>query len=267
MSIGNPEQVLIEVNIALKNIEDKNLLKKRYIPGSQELKEITNKIEGVLRASCDDYEKRIKRLHTVYSSSDKQQTYIWDVKTAKDYLLSLQSELNFIISSENGGVVTDEKYFKTIDHILDLLQRFHLGAYWLEKHRRKNHAPFVIDDEFDVQDLLYSFLVVNFPDAEVEDPAKKIAGVSSRLDVVIGNLKLIIEIKCFKKENNWTTMFKDINHKIQTYSQNEEYDQMIIFIYNPDSAVKNPYRIEKDITKEQNIGGKKFNVICIVDPK
>jgi hypothetical protein len=267
MSIKNPEQVLIEVNIALKDIEGKNLLKKQYIQGSEELKQITNKIDGVLRASCDDYEKRIKQLHNAYSSSNKQQTYIWDVETARNYLLSLQSELNFIISPENGAVVATNKYFKTIDHILDLLQRFHFGAYWLEKHRRKNHVPFVINDEFDVQDLLYSFLVVNFPDAEVEDPAKKIAGVSSRLDVVIGNLKLIIEIKCFKKENNWTTMFKDINHKIQTYSQNEEYDQMIIFIYNPDSALKSPYKIEKDITKEQTIDGKKFQVIGIIDPK
>lgn len=266
MSIKNPEKVLMEVNFALNDIEDKKLLDKYYGQGSDELKQITGKIEGVLRASCEDYKIRLKRLYNPYATSDRQQTYLSNVKTAKNYLLSLQSELNFIISQKKESVSKDNN-FKTVDHILDLLQRFHLGANHLEKHRRVNHDPFVVNDEFDVQDLLFSILLVNFPDVEIEDPAKKIAGVSSRLDVVIRNLKLIIEIKCFKKGNNWATMFKDINHKIQTYSQNENYDQMIIFIYNPDSALVNPDKIQKDITKKQTIDGKNFNIICIVDPK
>lgn len=164
-------------------------------------------------------------------------------------------------------ILEDEKRFEIIDQILNSLRRFHLGANWLEKHRRKNHDPFIINNEYDVQDLLYSFLLINFPDADIEDPGKKIAGVSSRSDIVIQNLKLIIEIKCFKEGDDWTSMLKDINHKIQTYSQKENYDQIIIFIYNPDFALKNPDKIEKDLTKEQSIDGKKFQVIAIINPK
>lgn len=163
-------------------------------------------------------------------------------------------------------IIEDDKRLKIIEKILDSLRRFHHAANWL-KERRKGHDPYIINDEYDVQDLLFSFLIMNFPETDVEDPSQRVATVSSRQDIIIQNLKLIIEIKHFKSGDTWSAMKKDIDSKIQTYSQKNNFDQIIIFIYNPDLALKNPDIIERDYTTTQSINGKEFKVYCIINPK
>lgn len=161
----------------------------------------------------------------------------------------------------------DENRFEVIDKILDTLPKFHLSANFLEKHRRKNHRPFIINDEYDVQDLLFSYLLMTFDRVDVEDHGRKIAGVSTRSDIFLRDLKLIIETKCFKAGDTWSTMKQNIDSKIQTYLQNENYDFMIIFIYNPDLALKNTSMIESELSTSQSINGKEFRIVTIVDPK
>ena len=164
-------------------------------------------------------------------------------------------------------VLDDQKRLESINNIVESLHNFHLAADWLGKHRRQDKDPFKITDEYDVQDLLFSFLLINYPQADKEDPNKKIAGVSGRTDINISNLKLIIETKHFKKSDTWSSMLKDIHHKIQTYSRKEDYDTLIIFIYNSDRELKIPHKIENDLTTRQKINGKEFNVIAVIDPK
>lgn len=161
----------------------------------------------------------------------------------------------------------DETRFEVIYKILDTLPRFHWSANLLEKHRRKNHPPFIINDEYDVQDLLFSYLLMTFDRVDVEDHGRKIAGVSTRSDIFLRDLKLIIEIKCFRTDDNWSAMKQNIDSKVQTYLQNENYDFMIIFIYNPDLALKNTSMIESELSTSQSINGKEFRVVAIVDPK
>lgn len=164
-------------------------------------------------------------------------------------------------------ILEDEKRFELIEKISESLRRFHLSTNWLEKHRRQNHDPFIIKDEYDVQDLLYSFLLMNFPEVDMENPGKKIADVSIRQDIIIQNLKLIIEIKCFRNGDDWPAMKQSINNKIQSYSRVGDYDYIIVFIYNPDLVLKKPDIIERDLTTSQRINDSEFDVLGIVDPK
>lgn len=164
---------------------------------------------------------------------------------------------------QSQEILDNESDVKLIEKIL---RNFNTCAMWLKNHRRKDHEAFILKDEYDVHDLIYSFLVMLYPDAETEDPSSKVAGISGRTDITIKSKKLIIEIKYLKNWKDWKAMLTDIHHKIQTYSQKEGYDQMIVFIYNPDGAMKNPDEIEKTLSKEDVIGGKKFKTTTIIIP-
>lgn len=108
---------------------------------------------------------------------------------------------------------------------------------------------------------------MNFPEVDMENPGKKIADVSIRQDIIIQNLKLIIEIKCFRNGDDWPAMKQSINNKIQSYSRVGDYDYIIVFIYNPDLVLKKPDIIERDLTTSQRINDSEFDVLGIVDPK
>src|SRR5262249_10805044 len=62
-----------------------------------------------------------------------------------------------------------------------LLTRFHLVAQRL-KNRRANRPTFFINDEYDVQDLLYALLQIEFDDIRIEEPTPSTAGKSARMD-------------------------------------------------------------------------------------
>lgn len=104
-----------------------------------------------------------------------------DQKQIKDILLRIakfKSETETILQkyaplySFPGGV----------KEILEfLILRFHSFAKQIQK-RQRNREPFIIRDEYDVQDLLHSLLRIHFDDVRPEEYCPSYAGKSARMD-------------------------------------------------------------------------------------
>lgn len=56
---------------------------------------------------------------------------------------------------------------------------------------RENRETLKIEDEYDVQDLLHALLLLYFDDVRAED----YAGKSSRMDFLLKNERVVIEVK------------------------------------------------------------------------
>ena len=102
----DPEIALKRVNAFLEEIENKKLLEKNYMDGSEELDRIRKEIEGLLRAMFHDPQKRINEYYDPYTWSgmterDKQDKYISEVKKVINNLLSLKKELKLYIDSKS----------------------------------------------------------------------------------------------------------------------------------------------------------------------
>lgn len=71
-----------------------------------------------------------------------------------------------------------------INNLILLLNRFHKVAQAI-RHRYQNRETIIINDEYDVQDLLNGLLQIYFDDVRKEDFSPSHAGANSRLDFVL----------------------------------------------------------------------------------
>jgi hypothetical protein len=79
--------------------------------------------------------------------------------------------------------------------VLTLCQRLPNAARILAT-RDRARAPFVISDEYDVQDLLHAVLRAYLKYSVHEEPLGKVGGAkSSRADVAIEDIGTIVEVK------------------------------------------------------------------------
>ncbi|MBL1729070.1 hypothetical protein ELD60_31035, partial [Klebsiella pneumoniae] len=120
-----------------------------------------------------------------------------------------------------------------------ICSRFHLVANQL-KTRHSNRESLVISDEYDVQDLLHALLHIYFDDIRPEEWTPNYAGGSSRVDFLLKNEGIIIEVK----KTRATLKAKDIGSELlidsQRYRSHPDCKKLLCFVYDPDGWIANP---------------------------
>lgn len=86
----------------------------------------------------------------------------------------------------------------SVELIKNIFYNFQDAIKHLTNNRRKNHTVFEINDEYDVQDLSYLILRSIFINLEFENPHFKIGGTNSKVDLMIENEGIDIELKMIK---------------------------------------------------------------------
>ena len=80
----------------------------------------------------------------------------------------------------------------------NLFSKFHRIVISL-RNRYSKRPAFKINDEYDVQDLLYSLLLLHFEDIRREEWTPSYAGGTARMDVLLKKETLVIECKKTRK--------------------------------------------------------------------
>src|SRR5262245_39338225 len=111
------------------------------------------------------------------------------------------------------------------------MQRFHVTAKHLSNRPRKDKESlgYRIDDEYDVQDLLYAILKPVIPDLEREDPVPKTAGDSGRVDLCSASCGMVIEIKYAKTRERASALPGECREKVLLYSKWPRLRHLIFF--------------------------------------
>ena len=120
-----------------------------------------------------------------------------------------------------------------------------------------------IDDEYDVQDILYVVLKSVFPTIKYENPLAKLGGSSTRLDFVLIEEGIIIEVKQIREEEkNDKKFIQQIKIDLQSYHVLDYLKEIIFYVYAPKAIqdVNNFYELEGP----QTINNKSFDVKIIV---
>ncbi len=120
-----------------------------------------------------------------------------------------------------------------------------------------------IEDEYDVQDLLYVSLKSVFPTMKYENPLTKFGGKSTRLDFVLMEEGVIIEVKQINEcEKNDSKFIDQLKIDIESYHVLDYLTDLIFYIYAP-KAIQDINNF-LELQGERNIKGKIFNVKVIV---
>lgn len=131
------------------------------------------------------------------------------------------------------------------------------------RHRYKNRpALAVIEDEYDVQDLLHGLLRVFFDDVRAEDPAPMHAGAASRLDFVLKKERIVIEVKKTRPTLREKELGEQLITDIERYKSHADCKTLYCLVYDPDHYINNPVGIENDLSRTNP-----FPVRVIISPK
>ena len=141
---------------------------------------------------------------------------------------------------------------KDIEEPLSLIQRILDRFGDVERALRQRYddrEPFVVNDEYDFQDLLRSLLSIYFDDISPEDPGSKFAGSSTRVDLLLRKERIVIELKKTRTDTSEGALGKALKLDIVDYKQRPNCDALVIVIDDGAARVKNPGGFAADLMK------------------
>ncbi|MDR6761911.1 hypothetical protein J2Y38_002120 [Flavobacterium sp. 2755] len=150
---------------------------------------------------------------------------------------------------------------ETVRHVLN---NFSNAIQKIINGRRLNHPDFKIEDEYDVQDILYVILKSIFPKIRDEDPIPKVGGKSTKIDLILREEKILIEVKMIKvKDSNETHFIEQLKIDFESYHQCKWMKKLFCFVYDPYKKTRDISNFN-DLNGERTKGENNFNVEVIV---
>jgi hypothetical protein len=179
------------------------------------------------------------------------------------------ADLQGAIMSDLGHLswleLVDKKKTETspppITQIERLLRRFHLVARQLQL-RHDDRDSLLINDEYDVQDLLHALLKIYFDDVRPEENTPSYAGGGSRLDFLLKKEKTVIEAKFATAKLKDKQIGGELMIDIQRYQSHPDCESLVCFVYDPGGFLKNPVGLANDLSKKYD----KVTVKVIIVP-
>lgn len=149
-----------------------------------------------------------------------------------------------------------------VEIVQNICNRFHQVARQIRK-RYNGRTTIDVEDEYDVQDLLHALLRLHFDDVRAEEWTPSYAGTASRMDFLLKQEKIVIEVKKTRKNLGEKEVGGQLAIDIQRYQVHPDCETLICFVYDPEARVANPAGIENDLNRDIN----NLKVITIITPK
>ena len=150
----------------------------------------------------------------------------------------------------------DERYLLNI-----IFNKFHTVVKQL-RIRHDSRDTLDVNDEYDVQDLLHCLLKLHFSDIRKEEWTPSYAGGSSRMDFLLKEEELVIEVKKTRKGLSDKELGKQLIEDIAKYKTHPNCKKLICFTYDPDGRIINPKGIQNDLNEKND----DFLVEIIIKP-
>jgi len=155
-----------------------------------------------------------------------------------------------------------EDFVDSLEKIKILCDRFHAVSRQL-RSRYNNRPTLEVEDEYDVQDLLHALLKVYFDDIRKEEWTPSYAGSSSRVDFLIKQEKLVIEVKRTRGNLRDRQVGEQLILDIAKYKEHPDCKTLVCFVYDPEGRISNATGLITDISKQSS---KELTVILIIKP-
>ncbi len=150
----------------------------------------------------------------------------------------------------------------TKEMILDnVFDKFHSIAIQL-RNRHSGRETLDVRDEYDVQDLLHAILKLNFSDIRKEEWTPSYAGGSSRMDFLLKDEQIVIEVKKTRVGLDDKELGKQLIEDKSKYKAHPDCKKLICFTYDPEGRIMNPKGLQSDLNQD----GQDFKVVIVIKP-
>lgn len=166
------------------------------------------------------------------------------VKTGLGILESVKEDI------EMGDIGSEEPVYNPLSLISSICDRFHLVARQL-KGRHDNRQTLLVEDEYDVQDLLHALLTLHFDDIRPEEWTPSYAGGCSRMDFLLKQEQIVVEVKKTRKALGAKEVGEQLIIDIDKYKEHPDCKTLLCFVYDPEGWIANPRGIENDLNRDE----------------
>lgn len=150
------------------------------------------------------------------------------------------------------------------DTVIQILENFGDAVKKITQKRRKDHQVFEINDEYDVQDILYVILKAIFPQLKDEEPTPQVGGKFNRIDLILIGEGVMIEVKMIKaKDSDEKKFIEELKTDIPSYHRHPGLKDLFFFVYDPWNKTRNIQNFY-DLNGEYSIQGVKFEIKVII---
>jgi hypothetical protein len=132
--------------------------------------------------------------------------------------------------------------------------------------RRSKGASLDITDEAAVQDVLFLMLRPLVSDLTPENPTDKVAGRYSVKDFVSHSNRLVIEAKYVRDRSHGKMILQELNDDIETYRYHPSCEDLVFFIYDPNSNIPDQAALERHIQSSRVYGSKALRCHAVIKP-
>lgn len=172
---------------------------------------------------------------------------------------------SFIWEIERLGVQSEEQDDdpRRVIKLIELIcARFHSVARQI-RQRHDDRPTLDVVDEYDVQDLLHTLLRLYFEDVRAEEWTPSYAGSASRMDFLLKNEQIVIEVKKTRKGLDAKKVGEELILDIAHYRSHPNCKTLICFVYDPENRITNPVGLESDLARTDQ----ELSVIVVISPK
>lgn len=155
-----------------------------------------------------------------------------------------------------GGQVDAVAVVRTIGERLLYLQR-ELGR----RHGKRTAMSF--DDEYDDQDLVRSLLRLFFEDVRPEDHVPEYAGASSRVDFLLPEFGIAVELKHCRESHNAKKLGEELLVDAARYAAHPDVRHLICLVIDHNGRLANPRGLENDLAVSSRQEGLAVTVAII----
>lgn len=193
--------------------------------------------------------KVLNFLNLIYSGKNEYKTVFKELET--EYYCNAQKCVktleNINAYIEKGFLDVNPKIEINAEETLErIFSRFHKVARQL-RNRHDNRNTLDIEDEYDVQDLLHALLQLYFDDIRAEEWTPSYAGKCARVDFLLKNEKIVIEVKKTRKSLNDKNLGDELIVDIERYKSHSDCEKLICFVYDPEGRIGNPNGVMNDL--------------------
>lgn len=240
----------MDKNTVLKEIDElldegRKILETKY-------RTSTDVFDWVDEASYYSWRKKtIVFFNSIWSDGSEYKTVFEELQTeyyanAQKCVITLENMKDYIVK---GFLDINPKVEINVEETLErIFSRFHKVARQLRsRHDKRNTLD--IQDEYDVQDLLHSLLQLYFDDIRAEECTPSYAGSAGRIDFLLKNEKIGIEVKKTRRTLTDKEVGSQLIEDIDRYKEHHNCEKLMCFIYDPEGLLGNPNGLMNDLNK------------------
>lgn len=169
---------------------------------------------------------------------------------ARAILTSIIEEISEYGLGHAVEVATNEDTATARPDAFSLVELICLRFHYVARQLRVRHADrptLEVDDEYDAQDLFHALLKLHFDDVRPEEWTPGYAGGSSRVDFLLKEEGIIVELKKTRKSMRERDIGDQLITDAARYQAHPDCRALICFVYDPEGRVGNPVGLERDL--------------------